>query len=263
VNTTRDDAVGTLLRPGPSIGHAPAPRLGRASPAPTFQAETFFDYFAFLVDAPSGIQKLRELILQLAVRGKLVPQDPEDEPASAILEKVKVEQRHASKDGKIKGIDPLPQIRPKEVPWSEPMGWKWIRAGEVFTFVTSGSRGWAQFYSTTGPIFLRIGNLNYNTISLDLSTVQRVTPPNGAEGTRTKVQPNDILVSITGDTGMIGLIPVGFEDAYINQHIALVRPSEHLYAEYLARYFTSPTVLVQLRDAQRGIKNSLGLNQDV
>ena len=54
--------------------------------------DSFFDNFAVFTDAPNGIQKLRELILQLAVRGKLVPQDPEDEPASSLLMKLKTER---------------------------------------------------------------------------------------------------------------------------------------------------------------------------
>ncbi len=97
--------------------------------------------------------------------------------------------------------------------------WKSAKGTEVFSFITSGSRGWAGYYADSGAIFLRIGNLDHETISLDLSKIQYVNPPEGAEGSRTRVQLNDILISITADVGMVGLISEPIGDAYINQHI--------------------------------------------
>ena len=66
--------------------------------------ETFFQQFELLADAPNGIRKLRELILQLAVQGKLVPQNPDDEPAAVLLEKIKAEKERLVKEGKIKKV---------------------------------------------------------------------------------------------------------------------------------------------------------------
>ena len=103
-------------------------------------------------------------------------------------------------------------------------------------FVTSGARGWAAYYSSGGAIFLRIGNLDYGTTAIDLSEIQHVSPPPGAEGERTRVSAGDILVSITGDTGMVGLVPPAFPQAYINQHIALLRPSPRICQQYLAMF---------------------------
>src|SRR5690348_15082993 len=103
-------------------------------------------------------------------------------------------------------------------------GWPVVKSGSLLSFVTSGSRGWARYYSVSGPAFLRVGNLDHDSISLDLRDVQRVEPPSGTEGARTRVQPSDILISITADVGMIGIVPQNFEEAYINQHVALARP---------------------------------------
>jgi len=61
-----------------------------------------------------------------------------------------------------------------------------------------------------------MGNLDHDAINLDLSDIQRVQPPKGAEGSRTRVLPGDILISITADVGMVGLVPTAFEEAYIN-----------------------------------------------
>lgn len=91
------------------------------------------------------------------------------------------------------------------------------------TFVTSGSRGWAEYYSDDGPVFIRIGNLTRDSIDLDLSDIQRVTPPAGAEGERTRARAGDVLFSVTAYIGSIAVVPPDLDEAYVNQHTALVR----------------------------------------
>ena len=113
-----------------------------------------------------------------------------------------------------------------------PETWNNVRSADLFSFVTSGSRGWACYYSDEGPLFIRIGNLNHETISVDLRSVQRVKPPAGTEGLRTRVLPNDILISITADVGMVALADKDIEEAYINQHVALARPKIGFCTKY-------------------------------
>lgn len=79
-----------------------------------------------------GIKKLRELILELAVRGKLVPQDPNDEPASVLLERIAKEKARLVKEGKIKKQKPLAEIANEERPYVLPSGWDWERLGNLF-----------------------------------------------------------------------------------------------------------------------------------
>lgn len=93
--------------------------------------DVFFENFELLADAPNGVQKLRELILQLAVMGKLVPQDPNDEPASVLLEKIKAEEKKLINEGKIKGSKQLPEISDTEVLFEIPESWKWIRFDDI------------------------------------------------------------------------------------------------------------------------------------
>ncbi|HBZ1426915.1 TPA: restriction endonuclease subunit S [Klebsiella pneumoniae] len=85
-----------------------------------------------------GIKKLRELILELAVRGKLVPQDPNDEPASVLLERIAAEKAELVKQGKIKKQKPLPEISEEEKPFEQPAGWEWVRLGTLFNSIQSG-----------------------------------------------------------------------------------------------------------------------------
>lgn len=139
--------------------------------------------------------------------------------------------------------------------------WKDKSAEELFTYVTSGSRGWAKYYAERGSIFIRMGNLSHKSIELDFSNIQYVLLPRKAEGQRTRLQKNDILISITADIGMVGLFRDDTAEAYINQHIALARPSTNENAEFIAWYLISDVGLSQLKKKQRGTtKVGLGLD---
>ena len=87
----------------------------------------------------TGIKKLRELILELAVRGKLVPQDPNDEPASVLLERIAAEKARLVKEGKIKKSKPLPEITDDEKPFELPIGWEFVYLGDICDIERGGS----------------------------------------------------------------------------------------------------------------------------
>lgn len=93
--------------------------------------ETFFQNFAHIAEAPNGVKKLRELILQMAVRGTLVPQDSSDEPAAKLLERIRVEKARLVKEKKIRKSDPLPPVTAEEAPYGLPKGWEWVRFGSI------------------------------------------------------------------------------------------------------------------------------------
>lgn len=132
---------------------------------------------------------------------------------------------------------------------------------EVTSIVTSGSRGWAKYYSSHGAKFIRIGNLTSDSIKVDCTEMQYVTLPKNAEGTRTKLQTNDVLVSITANLGSIGLVPDAIGDAYINQHIALVRFTNPNQSEFMAWYLRSDLGQKDLLKNKRGA-GKLGLGLD-
>jgi type I restriction enzyme, S subunit len=97
-------------------------------------------HFDVAFAAPDGIKKLRELILTLAMQGKLVPQDPNDEPASELLRSIELEKQRLVKEGKIRQPKPLPEINLDEVPYEVPEGWKWVRLGCVGAFERGRSK---------------------------------------------------------------------------------------------------------------------------
>ena len=88
-----------------------------------------------LATAPGGVARLRELILTLAVQGKLVPQDPADEPASVLLQKIRAEKNRLMAEGKIKKDKPLAAIAEEEEPFELPDSWSWVALGEVIDIV--------------------------------------------------------------------------------------------------------------------------------
>lgn len=120
-----------------------------------------------------------------------------------------------------------------------PVDWKVVPLGELKPFITSGSRGWAAYYADIGSTFLRITNLSRSCIYPSLKDLRYVAvPSDNSEGVRTALKSGDILLSITADIGIVGLVTEAVElPAYINQHIALVRfAAEDANSRYVA-YF--------------------------
>jgi type I restriction enzyme S subunit len=117
------------------------------------------------------------------------------------------------------------KYKPSGVEWlgDVPEHWEVFSLKRDLDFLTSGSRGWAENYADEGELFIRIANLTRKTIALDLSDIQRVAVPDGAEGSRTKVQSGDVLFSITAYLGSVAVIPDDLETAYVSQHVALAR----------------------------------------
>jgi type I restriction enzyme S subunit len=92
---------------------------------------TFFEKFALFADAPDAVAAMRRLILNLAVQGKLAPQDPNDESAEKLLQRIQVEKKRLAKAGEIKKQDQLPPVAEDAVPFPMPTGWKVAQLGDV------------------------------------------------------------------------------------------------------------------------------------
>lgn len=132
---------------------------------------------------------------------------------------------------------------------------------EVSEFVTSGSRGWAKYYADRGARFIRITDLTRDKICLKNDSIQYVKLPDMAEGKRSRLKKGDVLVSITADLGSIGFINDNIGEAYINQHIAMIRFENALQGEYMAWYLKSDFGQKDLLKNKRG-GGKLGLGLD-
>ena len=159
---------------------------------------------------------------------------------------LRAEQTHQFKDS------PLGRI---------PVAWEVRKIDSIADVVTSGARGWAKYYSDEGALFLRIGNLTRDHINMRLDDTIFVRPPAGAEGLRTLVAPGDVLISVTADLGLIGVIPEGFGEGYVNQHIALVRiPGPEIDPRFIGWFLQSRAGQIQIeKHNESGAKAGLNL----
>lgn len=162
-------------------------------------------------------------------------------------------------------LDPSPRLKPIAINWIAelPEHWQALQLRRVVNLVTSGSRYWAQFYSDQGDIILQSGNLG-RAMSLNLKSIQHVTLPETFDGVRAKVQLNDVLVCVTGAmTGNVAIVDECLpSDAYVNQHVALVRPNpERIFPRYLAFVLHSDIGRTQFKHSEYGgTKQGLGLD---
>ncbi|TFH99581.1 restriction endonuclease subunit S [Micrococcus lylae] len=133
-----------------------------------------------------------------------------------------------------------------------------VALGDQLDFLTSGPRGWGKFTTPDGFPFIRIQNIGRGRIELD--GLARVTPPEGAEERRVRVQRDDVLLSITADLGRAGIVRDELIDGYISQHLAILR-TRSLDPHFLAAFLESPEGVRQMRGANRG-QTKDGLNFD-
>lgn len=110
-------------------------------------------HFDMAIETPDGIKKLQELILTLAMQGKLVPQDPNDTSASELLKQIAAEKKKLIKEGKIKEPKPLPPIKATEIPYELPVGWEWVRLDNygIWKSGSTPSRNNSSYYKRSGP----------------------------------------------------------------------------------------------------------------
>ncbi|MEG2930059.1 MAG: restriction endonuclease subunit S [Oscillospiraceae bacterium] len=119
---------------------------------------------------------------------------------------------------------------------TNPKGWPVHQLSEHIEFLTSGSRGWAQYFSDNGEYFITIKNVKNCHISI--KNMQCITPPDNAEAKRTKVKENDLLISITADLGRTGIITkeIAEHGAYINQHLICIRLNRQILKSLYVAY---------------------------
>lgn len=136
--------------------------------------------------------------------------------------------------------------------------WNCVELGEKIDFLTSGSRGWAKYYANEGAKFIRIQNVLRD--KFDSSDVILINPPKTAEAKRTRVRPGDVLFSITADLGRTAVVPSDIGEAYINQHLALIRTT-HFNPRFLSAALSSPSTHINILRKNRAAVKA-GLNFD-
>ena len=159
-------------------------------------------HFDLLLDRPEAIDALEQTLLQLAVRGLLVPQDPTDEPASTLLARIRAEKDRLIAEGHIKRDKPLPPITDEEKPFELPVGWEWGRLGEIVLIssgVTLGRK--TTIPSPVSLPYLRVANVQ--RWHLNLSSMKEVVIDQ-SELARFQLINGDLLITEGGDWDKVG-----------------------------------------------------------
>jgi type I restriction enzyme S subunit len=162
------------------------------------------DNFGKLFQAPEDVRTLRDVIFDLALRGALLPDVTHEDSADSIAD----------------GATPLPD------------GWDWKTLAELSEYITSGSRGWQSYVSSIGYSFIRSQDIKHDALIFENPAF--VSLPAKAEGKRTLVRQGDLLLTITGgNVGKCATVPALNQDAYVSQHVALIRLREPWLAEFI------------------------------
>ncbi|MCP3386209.1 restriction endonuclease subunit S [Bradyrhizobium sp. CCGUVB4N] len=204
-------------------------------------------HYEKIAEAPDAIARLRQFVLDLAVRGRLVPQDANDEPAVNLLKRIANERARLGIQNVI-----VPNAS-DEVPFELPTGWSWSRVGEICSKTGSGStpRGGKDVYKSSGIPFLRSQNV-YDD-GLRLADVAYIDPETHARMSGTRVLAGDLLLNITGGSmGRCCLVPSEFGEANISQHVAIIRVAVRGLETFLHRLVLSPYFQAFIFDEQTG-----------
>jgi type I restriction enzyme S subunit len=242
---------------------------------------------AALQRVQANLKRYRASVLQAACEGRLVPTEAElaraegrsYEPADQLLQRILQERRAKWESDQLASMTAKGKV-PKDDKWKSkykqpvepdtselpelPEGWVWTTLDQLSYHVTSGSRGWAKYYSNSGSLFVRVGNFNRFKTAIDLQDVVFVNSPSGPEADRTRLQVGDLLITITADVGMVSVVDkrvLQWQDAFINQHVGLVRLVFNEIAVFLAFALMSELLQAQIRKKQYGAtKAGLGLD---
>lgn len=200
--------------------------------------------FDLLYDNPENVEKLRQAILQLAVQGKLVEQDPEDESASVLIEKIEAEKKNMVKGKKAKKSEPVTQLENEEIPYEPPRGWTWSYLENRSIKITDGEHSTPE-RTSSGYYLLSARNVLNGEISLE--DVDYV-PEKEFLRLRKRCDPNkdDVLISCSGSVGRVAVVDK--DDAYVMvRSAALVKPYlQHINSKYLAYALRSPVIQNQI-----------------
>jgi type I restriction enzyme S subunit len=197
-------------------------------------------YYDRVSDLPDATGRLRRFILDLAVRGKLAKQDPNDEPGLELLRRIAAKMAQLAIADGMKPISTEP-LQASEIPFDLPVGWVWSRIGEACSKTGSGStpRGGKTVYKNEGVPFLRSQNI-YDD-GLRLEDVAYIDQETHRKMSGTAIRPKDLLLNITGGSiGRCCLVPDDFKDGNVSQHVAIIRPTISGIEEFFHLLIRSP-----------------------
>lgn len=216
------------------------------------------DNLPLLAGAPNGIKKLRELVLELAVRGKLMPQDPNDEPASELLKRIAEEKARWVAEGKIKKQKPLAEIKEDEKPFELPEGWEWASTAKLVLLITDGTHH-TPSYIAAGVPFISVKDIDGTTISFDnckyISQEEHL-----AINARCNPERGDILLCRIGTLGRPTIVDTDAPFSLFVSVGLLKLPKETEISRYFHSVLSSPLMYRQYDQVKAGGSHTNKLN---
>jgi type I restriction enzyme S subunit len=217
-------------------------------------AQSFLENFATIAEAPGGVQRLRDLVRDLAVTGRLVKQDPDEGHGRTLLANI-ADRRSvvvATNKGRALSHTPTAEISPT---FSVPSSWAWAAMHELHMKMGAGStpKGGQKVYVGSGVAFLRSQNV-WND-GLRLNGVARIPNQVHNRMAGTAVRPGDVLLNITGASiGRSCVVPEDFdEDANVSQHVAILRQIDNRTNPWIHLFLISPHGFREIMSEQVGI----------
>jgi type I restriction enzyme S subunit len=206
-------------------------------------------HFNELYSVRQNVADLKKAILQLAVMGKLVPQDPTDQPASELLKEIAEEKKRLVKEGKIRNQEPLPAIKNCEIPYEVPVGWEWVRLGDISSKIHYGYTASAD-YDLKDIRMLRITDIQDNKVNWESVPGCEIK---GENVDQYLLNDNDILIARTGGTvGKSYLVENVSVKAVFASYLIRIVPSYNIDVKYLKNFIEGPIYWKQLYEKCSG-----------
>jgi len=215
--------------------------------------QRIYAHFDVLFNTEASIDALKQTLLQLAVMGKLVPQDPNDEPASELLKRIQAEKAKLIAEGKLKKEKPLAPISEDEKPYELPNGWEWVRLKTIATKITDGTH-YTPKYVGNGVPFLSVKDMSSG--KLDFSSTRFISElEHGDLFKRCNPEFGDLLLTKVGTTGIPVIVDTK-QPFSIFVSVALIKALwDFINVQYLKLLISSPIVKKQSAEGTEGIGN--------
>ncbi len=261
---------------------APSPEQHRIVGAIEQQFTRLDSAVASLQSAKKRAKQYRASLFKAAAEGELTKEwrttHPLEETGAQLLARILAERRARWEEEQLAKMRER-GIIPKDEKWKQaykeprrpdveqlsalPEGWCWATLDDLSWHITSGSRGWAQYYTDSGSLFIRVGNFNRLSTKIDLQNAAFVRAPDNLEADRSRLQIGDLLITITADVGMVGVADehvFQWGEAFINQHVGLIRFIYPELTSFIALALASEAMQAEIRSKQYGAtKTGLGL----
>lgn len=211
-------------------------------------AELLEKHFDTALAAPDGIKKLRELILTLAMQGKLVPRDPSEQPAGELLKEIEAEKQRLVKEGKIKKSKPLSPVTEQEKPYALPKAWKWVRFGEIAqhnsgkTLDGGRNTGLPRRYITTSNVYW--GKFQLNNVREMLIREDELDKCSARKG--------DLLICEGGEAGRAAVWELPEEICFQN-HVHRARLYKDVNPYFAYRFFEKINASGEINNYRKGV----------